>query len=176
MAVKTLGYNLTYAGTKCLSVSTGVQRDGTCDVFVNALAGPGVERHLHGYAQVTTDGVVVHGGARLKDNVGAHLGPGLTLRGTTQEIGRVRISQTSLGLRCELGQVIEENWVAATPTTMGGTMVRRQVALPYDATQPSAEYSIRMFDARSGVPSDSTNQIVLPFSAPVPFGIAVRKV
>ena len=46
--MKSFGYNLTYAGTKCLSVSTGAQAGGTCEFFLNALTKSGVERHIHG--------------------------------------------------------------------------------------------------------------------------------
>jgi len=58
---------------------------------------------------------------------------------------------------------------------MGGKIRRREIALPYDPRNQSAEYSISMYDARAGVPSDSTNQTVLPFSAPTPFGVTIRK-
>ena len=169
------GYNLTYGGTKCLSISTGAQADGTCEFFVNALTKSGVERHIHGYAKLTTGAVIVRGGARVKNDIGSYLGPGMSLSHTTEEIGRFRISRTSAGLRCELLQSVNGTWIGTEPSTMGGKVRRREVKLPLAIDATSAEYSLAMYDARSGVPSKTANQIVLPFSAPVPFGLTVRK-
>src|SRR5712691_11323163 len=109
--MKNFGYNLTYGGTKCLSVSTGAQADGTYEFFVNALTKPGVQRHIHGYAELTTAGVVVWGGARVKNNAGSYLGPGKTLTHMTEEIARFRVSRTSEGLRCELLQSVDGAWI-----------------------------------------------------------------
>jgi len=173
--MKSFGYNLTYAGTKCLSVSTGAQAGGTCEFFLNALTKSGVERHIHGYAELTTAGIVVRGGARVKNNAESYLGPGKTLSHTTEEIGRFRVSRTSAGLRCELLQSVDGNWIGTDPSTMGGKIRRRALKLPFEVGADSAEYSVSMHDARSGVPSNTSNQIVLPFSEPTPFGLTVCK-
>ena len=173
--MKRFGYNLTFGGAKCLSLTTGVQDDGASEFLINALGGPRVERHLHGFATVTPDGVVISAGARLKDGINTHLGPTVVLSHTTQEIARVRISQTPSGPRCELAQSIDGSWITTSPSTMGGPIKRRDVALPSGSTSGEAQYSISLYDARSGIPSHSSNQIALPFSAPTPFGIAIRR-
>ena len=173
--MKKFGYNLTYRGTKCLSVSTGAQADGACEFFVNALTKSGVERHIHGYAELTTGGVLLRGGARVKNDVGSYLGPGRALSHTTEEIARFRVSRTSAGLRCELLQSVDGTWIGTDPSTMGGRIRRREFKLPTEVGAASAEYSLSMYDSRSGVPSNTANQIILPFSAPTPFGLTVRK-
>jgi hypothetical protein len=173
--MKAFGYNLTHSGDKCLSVSTGVQRNGSYEFLVNALTKPRVERHIHGYAEVTTDGVVLRGGAVVKNDVDSYLGPALTLSHTTQEIARFRVSRTSNGPLCELSQSVAGNWISTEPSRMGGKIRRRAVELPVDMSRAINEYSVSMFDARSGMPSATSNQIVLPFSAPTPFGLVIRR-
>jgi len=172
---KNFGYNLTYSGTKCLSVSTGAQADGTCEFFVNALTKSGIERHIHGYAELTTAGILLCGGARVKNEVGSYLGPGMTVSHTTEEIARFRVSRSSAGLRCELLQSVDGTWIGTEPSTMGGRIRRREMKLPTEVSADVADYSVSMYDARSGVPSNTANQVVLPFSAPTPFGLTVRK-
>jgi hypothetical protein len=59
---KARGYNATFDGAKCLSIPTGVRTDGTYEFYISALGGPGVERHIHGYASVSSGGLMAWGG------------------------------------------------------------------------------------------------------------------
>ena len=172
---KALGYNATFDGTKCLSISTGVQPDGTYEFYINALGGPGVERHVHGYASVSSQGLLAWGGARVKDNVADHLGEGLLLSHTTQEIARLIVERTPKGPRCQFKQNLAGEWLESTPSMTGGRIARAQFPLPNPAS-PRCEYSISMFDARVGVPANSTNCVAVAFSAPLPFGIAFTRI
>lgn len=171
-----LGYHASYAGQKCLSVSTGAQPDGAREFLISGLAGPGVERHVHGYAYLTDDGVVLSAGARLKDDVGKHVGGGITLQATTQEIARVTVTPTEGGLETRFSQQDGDEWLQTSASTHGGDIRRREVSLPRSSAGGGAEYSISMFDARTGVPSDSTDRVVMPFSGSVPFGIVFQTV
>ena len=104
------------------------------------------------------------GGARVKNNVGDYLSTRLTLDATTQEIARVAVSQTPAGPICQFKQMVGDDWVATDPSTMGGIVCRTQVALPASSEARSAEYSIAMFDARTGVPQNSSQMVVVPFA------------
>lgn len=168
---KARGYNATFDGTKCLSISTGVQADGTYEFFINAFGGPGVERHVHGFASVSSQGLLAWGGARVKDDADHHLGNGMLLSHTTQEIARLIIERTPDGPRCQFKQNIEGEWLESTPSTTGGAITRRQFPLP-NSGGTRCEYSISMFDARVGVPATSNDCVAVAFSAPLPFGIA----
>jgi hypothetical protein len=171
-----LGCNLTFGGIKTLSLTTGVQRDGTYDFLIHGLGGAAVDRHLHGYAQVSSEGIIVRGGARVKNKPGEYLGLGVQLTQTPQEIARVAITPTTAGLKCQFKQLVAAQWLEGDPTTMGGRIKRTEIALPSSKGAVAAEYSISMFDARSGVPSNSSEQVVVPFSSPLPFGVVFRKV
>ena len=169
-----LGCNATYCGEKCLSVTTGVQHDGTYEFFVHGLAGPGVERHVHGFAEVSPEGVIVNGGARVKENVDQHLSAGIVLSNSTQEIARVKISPTDQGLATQFRQREGDHWLETSESTFQGVLTRTEVPLPSAVSHKQAEYSTSMCDARSAVPSDTSTQVSVPFSAPLPFGILFR--
>ena len=173
--MKRLGFNLTFgdASSKCASLTTGVQDDGTYEFYFHLLGGSGAERHLHCYAEVKDDGLILSGGARLKDNVAKHIGPGIELSHSTQEIARFRAETDAPGPRCKLIQCIDDAWVGTAESTMGGDLTRRSVMLPESQDASGAEYSLAMFDASTSAPSDSTSSVVLPFSAPLPFGLSV---
>ncbi len=171
-----LGYHASYAGLKCLSVSTGAQSDGAHEFLIHGLAGPGVERHIHGYAYLTDAGVVVSAGARLKNDVGTHVGEGIILQETTQEIARVTVTRTEGGLETHFSQQDGDEWLQTSASTHGGAIRRREVSLPCSNLGGGAEYSISMFDARTGVPADAVDCVVMPFSGSVPFGIVVETV
>lgn len=168
------GYHLTYAGPKCLSVTTGTQRDGSHQFIIHGLAGPGVERHVLGWASVTSEGAVVSGGARLKNDVLEHVGPGIQLSATTQEIARVQVTPTEYGPVTVFSQHDGDQWLCTSPSTHDGPVRRREVPLPSASSNAPTSYSIAMYDARSGVPSNTSEQVVLPFSGPVPFGLVLR--
>lgn len=170
-----LGCNLTFDGIKALSLTTGVQRGGNYDVLIHGLGGAAVERHVHGWASVSSQGLMVGGGARVKNKAGEYLSTGLRLTQTPQEIARVAIMPTTTGPKCQFKQRRGDEWLAADPTTMGGRINRTKVPLPSAKRAEAAEYSIRMFDARSGVPSNSSQQVVVPFSSPLPFGVVFVK-
>jgi len=169
-----LGCHVTFSGQKCLSVSTGEQPDGTHEFYIHALGGAG--RHLHGYASVNTQGVILRGGARLKEDVGQHLGDGVLLSHTTQEIARVVITPTSAGPQCTFKKIMGDEWVETSPSTMGGKITGTEVALPCSSHASGGEYSISMFDARSGLLSNTSDQVVAPFSGALPFGVVFTKI
>jgi len=172
-----LGCNLSFAAQKCLSVRTDIQPDGTYEFLISALAGPNTERHLHGYASLSSQGLVLWAGARLKDNVGVHLGPGIRLgSGSTHEVGRVTISATTDGPKCVLKQVVDGEWFETSASTMGGNIRRTEVALPGSSGARGGEYSISFFDARSSGPAPSSEHVVIPFSERLPFGIVFSRV
>jgi hypothetical protein len=112
----------------------------------------------------------------VKSKAGQYLSSGLQLTQAPQEIARVSITPTTSGHKCQFKQLRGNEWLAADPTTMGGRINRTQVPLPSANRNMAAEYSIRMFDARSGVPSNSSQQVVVPFSSPLPFGVVLVKV
>lgn len=171
-----LGCDLTYGNVKCLSVTTGVQRDGSYEFLIHGLAGPGVERHVHGWASVTSEGVVVDGGARLKQNVLEHVGHGIALDATTREIARVSVRPEQGAVVTVFTQQIGGTWLGTSASTYTASVKRSLVELPCSSPSERAEYSISMFDASAGVPSDSSQRVVIQFSAPLPFGIAFEVV
>lgn len=173
--MKPLGFNLTFGDNawKAASLSTGAQPDGTYEFFTHLLGGAGVERHLHGYAQVTTDGLIVRGGARLKDDVNTHLGPGISLSHSTQEIARFQAELEEGGVRTHLLQCIDDSWEVTSASTWGGPITRRPVLLPGSQGVRGAEYSLAMFDAAAVPSSNTAHTVILPFSAPLPFGVSV---
>lgn len=126
---------------------------------------------MHGYAYLTDDGVVISAGARLKNDVGEHVGGGIILQETTQEIAWVTVERSAGGLETRFTQREGDQWLQTSASTHGGDIRRREVALPCSSAAAGAEYSISMFDARTGVRSDSTERVVMPFSGSVPFGI-----
>ena len=176
--MKPFGYNLTFGDEawKAASLTTGAQPDGTYEFFTHLLGGPGVERHLHGYAEVSSEGLILRGGARLKDGVGKHLGTGILLSHSTQEIARFRVEIEDDGLRTQLLQCVDDSWHETSDSTWGGSITRRPMLLPGSQGVDGAEYSLAMFDASVAPSSSSTQTLVLPFSSPVPFGVSVTMV
>lgn len=176
MTSKRRGCDLTVDGQKCLSVSTGVQHSGAWELLVHAQGGPGVQRHLHIYADVTPEGIVLSGGARVKNNVGDYLSTGCTLSHTTQKLARAVVRRGPNGLTCQLRQCTgARNWLETGSASVGGPILRRQIELPGTMGSSVAEYGISLFDARSGTPSASSDRAVVPFSQ-APFGLAFTRV
>ncbi len=171
-----LGCNLTFEGIKTLSLTTGVQRSGAYEFLIHGLGGAAIDRHVHGWASVSSQGLIIGGGARVKNKAGEYLTTGVRLTQTPQEIARVTITPTSSGPKCQFKQLRGNEWLAADPTTMGGRINRTEIPLPSAKRGEAAEYSIKMFDARSGIPSNSSHQVVVPFSSPLPFGVVFTKV
>lgn len=164
-----LGYHITYAGEKCLSITTGTQSDGTFDFLIHAL---GVDdRHVHGYASLSSEGFIQTGGARVKNNIGEYLGTGMTLSETTQEIARVVISQSPAGPICQFKQDVGSEWLVTGPCDLGGEIYRTEIALPVTSHTEIVEYSISMIDARTGIPPNSSERMSVQFSGKVPFGV-----
>jgi hypothetical protein len=168
------GYDLLFGSTqyKAASVTTNVQPDGTYEGYCHLMAGPGVERHLHWYAEVSSGGVLVWGGARVKENQGQRLGPGLSLSHSTQEIARFAVERDASGLSARLFQQVGSEWEATSASTWSRTVSRPTVALPGASESNQAQYSIAMYDANSP-PKADPNTVLLPFSEHVPFGLSV---
>jgi hypothetical protein len=173
--MKPFGLNLTFGDNawKAASLTTDAQPDGTYEFFTHLLGGPGVQRHLHGYAEVTTGGLIVRGGARLKNDVNTHLGPGIQSSHSTQEIARFRVELDEDGVRTHLLQCIDDSWRVTSASTWGGPITRRPVLLPGSLGVQGAEYSLAMFDAAAVPSSNAAAMVILPFSAPLPFGVSV---
>ena len=176
--MKPFGFALTFGDyeSKCASLTTGAQPDGTYEFFVHLLAGPGVERHLHGYAEVGSEGTILKGGSRLKEDVGAHVGPGLSLTESTQEIARFVVKREADGIRTQLLQCVDNSWLGTSDSTGEGPITRRPVILPGSQRAHGAEYSLAMFDATATSVADSSITTRLPFSSPTPFGVSVSLV
>jgi len=168
------GAHATYCGQKCLSISTGTQADGTHEFLVNGLAGPGVERHVHGWATIAESGELLAGGARLKNASNSHVGNGLSLSAAGQEIARVTVTPTDAGVVTMFSQLEGGTWLETSDSTHGGSIQRTEVPLPGAEADAPTQYSIEMFDARTGVPSNSSTQAVVAFSGSVPFGLVFR--
>jgi hypothetical protein len=172
------GFDLTFGdrGLKCASLTTGAQPNGTYEFYVHLLAGPGVQRHLHAYAQVDSDGLVLTGGSRLRENTGQHLGQGIRVANSTQELARFAVREDGAGLTTRLLQCVDDTWIATSASTWARPVTRRTVLLPGSSHLQSAEYSIAMFDAAYRQPSGGGPSTVLPFSAPLPFGLSITLV
>lgn len=170
------GYNVTFDGQKCLSVTTGEQADGTYEFLIHALGGPGCDRHIHGYATPNSDGVIISGGARIKEWPDRYLSSGIAIRDSSQEIARIVISRTTKGSVCQFKQTQGDQWLMTGKSTMGGKITRPEVALPTPTDSNGAEYRISMFDSRMGIPPNTSQCVAIPFSTDVPFGIAFESV
>jgi hypothetical protein len=173
--MKPFGFNLTFGqdAWKAASFTTGAQPDGTYEFFVHLLGGPGVERHLHGYAHMSSEALILRGGSRLKDDIGRYLGAGLSLAQSTQEIARFRVELEESGVRTQLLQCIDDSWHVTSDSTRGGPITRTPVVLPGSHGVAGAEYSLAMFDAATPPPSNSAQTAILPFSSSLPFGASV---
>ena len=110
-----LGCNLTFGGLKTLSLTTGVQRNGTYEFLIHGLGGAAVDRHVHGYALVSPDGIVIRGGARVKNKPSAYLGSGVELTKTPQEIARVTIKANDLWAKMPVQAVCGWSVAASGP-------------------------------------------------------------
>lgn len=170
------GYNVSFEGQKCLSVTTGKQMDGTYEFLIHALRGSCRERHLHGYAKPNSEGVIISGGARIKEGPDRYLSTGLAIRDSSQEIARIVISRTTEGPVSQFKQTQGDQWLMTGKSTMGGKITRPEVALPTLTDSSGAEYRISMFDSRVGIPPNTPQCVAIPFSDEVPFGIAFEVV
>ena len=169
-----LGYDLTFGAPtlKAASLTTGVQPDGTYEFFGHLQAGPGIERHIHGWALLGAEGMIIRGGARLKEDRDTHLGSGISISHSTQEIARFRIDRTTDGIATRLIQCIDDSWKETSQSTWSGQLRRRSVQLPGSEGARGADYSLSMFDA-AVAPSSNSSTVVLPFSGSVPFGVSL---
>ncbi len=176
--MKPFGFNLTFGDyeSKCASLTTGMQPDGTYEFYVHLLGGPSVERHLHGFAEVSSEGMILKGGSRLKDDRGTHVGPGLPLTESSQEIARFVVQREGDGIKSRLLQSIDDSWVGTSDSTWGGPITRRPVILPGSEEANGAVYSLAMFDATATAVADSSRTTYLTFSSPTPFGVSVSLV
>lgn len=170
------GYDVTFHGEKCLSISTGEQPDGTHQFFINTLGGPGVQRHLHAFVTLSSEGIMVKGGVRIKNNVGEYLSTSITLNATTQEIARVVIKRDRTGIISQLKQTFGDDWIATKPSTHIGKMKRQPIALPSSTTATSGEYSISLFDAGTELPPTTEVAAIVSFSTMTSFGVAFTEV
>lgn len=172
------GYNLTFGSSesKCTSLTTGSRTDGRFDFYVHLFGGPGGERHLHGFGEVSSKGILITGGARLKEGPGDHLGGGIMLGHTTQELARIRVQATPTGPETQLLQCTEEGWIATSRSTWSSKITRRPVMLPGSKGAIEADYSLALFDARTGTIAPSSETIVLPFSGGSHIGVCISLV
>ena len=170
------GYHLTYSSAKCSSVRTGVQADGAYEFLVNLQGGPGVERHLHGYAYTTPDGLLLRCGARVKDSANSYLGPAVPLSSnSTQELARFLVEETSSGLECRFTQLRGDEWAKTGPGALGGDIYRAELPLPVTGNPSGDEYRVLFYDRRSQ-PALEPGSVVMPFSSEVPFGMAFEPI
>ena len=168
------GYHLTIDGQKVLSITTGIQPDGTHQFFIHTLAGSHGHRHLHGYATLDSQGRIVTGGARLKDGPGYHKGPGVSLSNSTQEIARVLVDRRPpSGPVCTLKKVLGTEWMNTTPSTVGGHITRQEVPLVAHSTRSMLEYSVAMYDSRFNKAALTSEQTLVRFSGPYDYGFVV---
>ena len=111
------GYGFRFRNQYCLSLSTGVQPDGTREFYLHTV---GADTHQHVYYTADESGMIHGGGTRLKSE-GSHLRSGRSFQGgTTHPFARVAITwDPSLGQpeRVELADITEgSSAVSAAPS------------------------------------------------------------
>ena len=142
------GYSLMAGSETFMSVNTYVRGDGKSIFCMN---GFGTEQHIYVYADVTDEGYMVGGGARLKDGIDGHLGRGISLSShSTQDIGGAviqRDDRTGL-LVCMLKQVIEDSTFIGMPYGLRDTASREPVAI-LDSVVQRVEVRFSLYDKLS---------------------------
>ena len=140
------GYSLMAGSETFMSVNTYVRGDGK-SIF--GLHGFGDQQHLYVWADVTENGYMVGGGARLKD--GGHLGPGMSLSSnSTQDIGAVVIDwDERAGLyKCMLKQAINDSTFVGMPYEMREAPSKLPITV-LDTVVQRAEVRFSIYDRSS---------------------------
>lgn len=171
------GYHIVHNGDKCSSVRTHIQDSGAFEFFVNLQAGPDVERHLHGFAQVTEGGLILSMGGRIKNQREQYLTPHVPLQPrSTEELARFVIETGPGGKTAHFSKVVNEEWVQSGPGHLGGSIYREQIDLPTRDNAQRDEYLVLFYDARTPPEEFGADTAVLPFTSDIPFGIALQRV
>ena len=132
-----------------------------------------MERHLHGYGERNPEGVLMQGGARLKDNRDTHLDAGIIVSHTTQELARFIVETTPSGIQAQLLQCVNNEWLVTSPSPWSTQITRRPAILPGSQGAVSADHSIAIFDTKTSPILPTSETIVLPFLAELPIGVCL---
>jgi hypothetical protein len=112
-------------------------------------------------------------GARLKERKGQHLGDGLVVAHSTEEIARLQVDVREGGVASRLLQHLDSSWLVTSASTHDRPVRHRKVQLPGPVDISSAEYSIAMFDARSRPAEVPGERVVLTFAGVHRFGVSI---